>query len=114
MIMSTISFKAIVSGKQIFNDPIGEKCIKIDLIEEREIPPPILIAQGQQSELMKEISPILQQVLRSMPITKQNKIVIPRLTIWLTMDEWELLHPKPEIGDEIDVIVSHKSINIKK
>lgn len=113
--MSTISFKATLVGKNLVSDPFGGKNVKLELVEEREMPMPILIeGQGSRQELARELAPIVRQVVRSLPFTRSGKVSIPRLTLWLTEDEWERLEPKPDIGDEVLVVVKGRNIEIQK
>jgi len=108
-----IRFKAIVSSKSIVRNPQGEKMIKIELVEERELPPPVFYS-SKDSELAREVLPIVQQVMRVLPVQPPSSIPIPRLTLWLTEDEWEALNPKPEVGEKIVVIVSGSTIKVAR
>lgn len=110
-----VSFKAIVSNISLVDNPWGEKSIRIDLTEERELPGPILVQPGRKdSTLAKEVMPIISQVLRSMPGLSINKVRIPRLTIYLTEDEWDKIIDKPHIGDVIIVSFYNNKVDIKK
>ncbi|MEM3615290.1 MAG: arcadin 1 [Candidatus Methanomethylicia archaeon] len=106
-----VKFKAVVAGKNIIRAPNGEKMIKIDLVEEQESPPPVFYST-QESELAKDVLPIMQQVLRMMPMPFSGPFQLPRLTIWLTEDEWDRLEPKPEVGEILTITVSSGEIKI--
>jgi len=108
-----VKFKAVVAGKNVIRAPNGEKMFRIDLVEEQESPPPVFYS-SQESDLAKDVLPIMQQVLRMMPIPLSTSLQIPRLTLWLTEDEWGMLEPKPELGDVLTVIVSSGEIKIFK
>jgi len=106
-----VKFKAIVSSKSIVRNVQGEKMIKIELVEERELPPPVFYSSSN-SEIAREVLPIVKQVMQVMPVRPPSSISIPRLTLWLTEDEWEALNPKPEVGERITVIISGSTIKI--
>lgn len=108
-----VKFKAVVAGKNVIRAPSGEKMFRIDLVEEQESPPPVFYS-SQESDLAKDVLPIMQQVLRMMPIPLSTSLQIPRLTLWLTEDEWGMLEPKPELGDVLTVVVSSGEIKIFK
>lgn len=108
-----VKFKAVVAGKNVVKAPNGEKMFRIDLVEEQESPPPVFFS-SQDSELAKDVLPIMQQVMRMMPIPLSTALQIPRLTLWLTEDEWSMLEPKPELGDSLTVIISGGKIKIFK
>ena len=38
---------------------------------------------------------------------------MPRLTLWLTEDEWDKLEPKPEIGDEVEVLIEGNKVTLR-
>ncbi|MCD6510306.1 MAG: arcadin 1 [Thermoprotei archaeon] len=110
--MPEVSFRAVLVGKNVVSDPFGGKNIKLELIEEREVPMPMII-EGRGQELAREIAPIVRQVMRSLPFTGAGRIAVPRLTIWLTEDEWDRLEPKPDIGDELIITIKSKNIEIR-
>ncbi len=107
-----IKIKAILTSKSFTTDIMGEKYIRLELAEEREIPGPVVVQSGKGNGLAREIVPVISQVLRSMPVFGGRRAMIPRLTLLLTEDEWEKLPEKPDIGDEITIIVSSESISI--
>lgn len=109
----SVMFKAIVTSKSMVTDALGNRGVRLDLTEEREAPPPVLISPGgSTSSLAREVAPIISQVMQSLPFTRPGKIPLQRLTLWLTEDEWEKLEQKPEIGDEVEVKISRSSISI--
>lgn len=107
-----IKFKAMVSSKSMIHDPQGGRMIKIELVEERELPPPVLYS-SKNSEIAREVLPVVQQVLRVMPFKPPISVAVPRLTLWLTEDEWDALDPKPEVGGEVVVVVSSSRVEVK-
>lgn len=107
-----IKFKAMVSSKSMIRDPQGGRMIKIELVEERELPPPVFYS-SKDSEIAREVLPVVQQVLRIMPFRPPSSLSVPRLTIWLTEDEWDALDPKPEVGSEVTVVVSSSRVEVK-
>ena len=108
-----IKFKAIVTSKTMYNDPLGGRGVKIELAEERELPPPVVMSRGETSDLLKEVMPIVSQIIQSLPFTRGGKVTIPRMTIWLSEEEWDRLEPKPDIGDEVEVVMSSSNVTIK-
>ncbi|MCS7139640.1 MAG: arcadin 1 [Candidatus Nezhaarchaeota archaeon] len=107
-----IKFKAVVISKSIYGDPMGGKGVKIELAEERELPPPIFMSRGEGSEIMKEVMPLVSQIVQALPFTRGGKVTVPRLMLWLSEDEWDKLEPKPDIGDEVEVVVSSGRVTI--
>jgi len=109
-----VLIKAVVSNISIIDNPWGEKMIKLDLTEERETPGPVMIQRDGRDDIAKEIMPIVSQVLKSMPMFGvQGKVRVPRLTLYLTEDEWEKLLEKPTIGEIIEIKIQDKKISIK-
>jgi len=110
-----IKFRATISNISIIDNPWGEKAVRIDLTEERELPGPVVAQRGQQNEISREIVPILSQVIRSIPVFgATGKVRVPRLTIYLTEDEWEKFIEKPSIGDVIEVEIDSGKVKVKK
>ncbi|OYT31664.1 MAG: hypothetical protein DRJ32_01250 [Thermoprotei archaeon] len=112
--MIEVKFKAILTSKSIIKDPLGENMIKLELMEEKDIPGPVIIHQKKDDTLSREIAPVISQIMKSLPIFSGGKFTVPRLTILLTEDEWDRLPEKPEIGDIIEVVIKSKMIEIKK
>jgi len=108
-----IRFKAIVTSKTMYNDPLGGRGVKIELAEERELPPPVVMSRGEASELLKDVMPIVSQIVQSLPFTRGGKVIFPRVTIWLSEEEWDKLEPKPDIGDEVEVSISPSGVTIR-
>ncbi len=108
-----VKVKVTLVSKSLINDPFGEKLIKLEFAEEREMPGPIIVQQGN-NPLMKDIIPIVSQVLRSMPFFAGRKATIQRLVLYLTEDEWDKITDKPDIGDEVTVVIKGRKIEIKK
>lgn len=108
-----ITFKATVTSKSLITDPLGDRGVRLDLTEEKEAPPPVMVSSEEStSSLVREVAPIISQVMRSLPFTRPGKIPFQRLTLWLTEDEWEKLEQKPEIGDEVEVKITKSIISI--
>ncbi|MCS7386108.1 MAG: arcadin 1 [archaeon GB-1867-005] len=108
-----IKFKALVAGKSIVRDVQGGKLIKIELVEERELPPPVFYS-SKDSEIAREVLPIVKQVIQAMPFKPPSSLTVPRLTLWLTEDEWDALDPKPEVGEQVTVIVTGSTIKVSR
>ncbi|RLE82468.1 MAG: hypothetical protein DRJ51_01395 [Thermoprotei archaeon] len=108
--MGELSFKAIIASKTLITSPLGEHLVKLELMEEREMPGPIVAAQNSSTELMREIMPIVNQVMRS--LVPKAKITMPRLTLFLTEDEWDSIVRKPDIGEEVDVKIKEDESGI--
>jgi len=113
-VMPKVTFKAVLVSKSMLSDPFGGKLIKLELVEEREIPSPIMIeSRGPGAELAREIAPVVQQVIRALPFGPRGKAAMPRVTLWLTEDEWDRLEPKPDIGDELEVSIEGGRVSIR-
>lgn len=107
-----IKFKAVVLSKSMYNDPLGGRGVKIELAEEKETPPPVVMSRGESSDLVKDVMPIVNQILQSLPFARGGKVTFPRMIVWLSEEEWEKLEPKPDIGDEVEVAISSSKITI--
>ena len=113
--VSKIIIKAVVSNISIIDNPWGEKMIKLDLTEERETPGTVMIQKGGRNDIAREIMPIVSQVLKSMPMFgTQGKVRIPRLTLYLTEDEWDKILNKPTIGEIIEIELNDKKISVRQ
>ena len=108
-----IKFRAIVTSKTMYGDPLGGRGVKIELAEERELPPPIVMSRGEVSDLLKDVVPVVSQIIQSLPFTRGGKVTFPRMTIWLSEEEWDRLEPKPDIGDEVEVVISSSNVTIR-
>ena len=109
-----VKFKAVVVSKAMFNDPLMGKGIRIELAEERELPPPVMISQSREAaELARQVMPLVSQVLQALPFTRQGRATMPRVTLWLTEDEWEGLESKPDVGDEVEVVLKSGRLEFK-
>lgn len=109
-----VKFKAVVVSKTLLNDPVLGKGIKIEMAEERDLPPPVMISQNREgAEWARQVMPIVSQVLQAIPFARQGKATFHRVTLWLTDDEWERLEPKPDIGDEVEVVVKGGSLKFR-
>lgn len=113
MVRLEVRFKPVVVSKSLVNDPLMGKSVKIELAEEREVPPPVMISQGEGGELVRQVMPIVSQVMQILPFTRQGRASFPRLILWLTEDEWERLDPKPEVGEEVEVIVEGGVVKVR-
>lgn len=112
-----VSFKGYVISKTLMPDPLGNKLIKIDIVEERETPGPIVTGADESAMMAREVMNMMQQVLKSMPLLNQalgNKVMVPRVTIWLTDDEIEYLGGKLDVGDYVEINIQNGSISIKR
>jgi len=112
--LSAVRFKAMVTNISIIDTPWGERVVKVDLTEERETPSAIVLP-AEQSEVAREIMPVVSQILRSMPFFgAAGKARLPRLSLYLTEEEWESLLEKPTIGDLMEVEVARGSLKVRK
>ncbi|PCN50157.1 hypothetical protein B6U99_05935 [Candidatus Geothermarchaeota archaeon ex4572_27] len=109
-----VKFKAVVVSKTLFNDPLMGKGVRLELAEERELPPPVMIAQSREgAELARQVMPILSQVMQALPFMRHGKATVPRMTLWLTEEEWDSLDPKPDIGDEVEVVLEPGAVRLR-
>lgn len=105
--------KGVVVSKQLVSDPIGTRYIKIDVVEEKDLPGPLVMSppDEQAAQVAREIMPLVTQIVKSLPFSL-NKIAVPRLTIWLTDEEAESLG-EIDVGDAVDIVIEQGSIKIK-
>lgn len=105
--------KGVVVSKQLVSDPTGTRYIKIDVVEERDLPGPLIMSppDEQAAQMAREIMPLVTQIVKSLPFSL-NKIAVPRLTIWLTDEEAESLG-EVDVGDTVDIMIEQGSIKIK-
>lgn len=110
--MATI--RGVVVSKQLVYDPTGARYIKIDVVEERELPGPVAAfsAQDEQTaQLMREVMPLVTQIVRSLPFGG-GKIAVPRLTLWLTDEEVEVFGDI-DVGDVVLISVEKGEIRVR-
>ena len=109
-----VKFRAVVTNISIVDSPWGERMVKIDLTEDRETPSTVVMPTNQ-SELAREIAPVLTQIFRSMPLFGMgSRARLPRLSIYLTEEEWDRLIEKPTIGDLMEVEVAKGYVKLRK
>lgn len=112
--MAEVVFRATLVSKALIQDPVEGEGVKLELAQEKSMPPPMILSRGEESEIAREVAPIVQQVVRSMPFGPRGKIRVPRMTLWLTREEWDRLEPKPDIGDEVEVRVLASGVEIRR
>jgi len=110
----SVRFRAVVTNISIVDTPWGERVVKVDLTEERETPSTVIVP-AEQSELARELAPVISQLIRAMPFFGGgSKARLPRLSLYLTEDEWERLTARPTIGDVMEVEVAKSSLKVHK
>ena len=78
--------------------------IRLDFAEERPAPP----VMTPRDSIVGEIMPIIERTIQALsPITSAQ--MMPRMTLWLTDDEWDSLDRKPEVGEEVTVIITDEN-----
>ena len=112
-----LSFRGYVLSKAITYDSLGNKLIKIDIVEEREIPGPIIAGSDEVARIAREVMPLVQQLLKSMPLPglaiAGGKIPIPRITLWLSEEEAEMFG-KLDVGDYVEVRIEEGKVEIRR
>ncbi|WP_054856631.1 arcadin 1 [Vulcanisaeta sp. JCM 16159] len=112
-----ITIKGYVVSKTLVTDPTGSKMIAIQIVEERETPGPVITGTDEASQMMRDVMPLVQQLLRSMPMVgplMSGKVPIPRLLIWLNEDEAEALGPKLDVGDAVEIRIDNGKMELVK
>ncbi|MFN7105837.1 MAG: arcadin 1 [Pyrobaculum sp.] len=107
------AIKGVVVSKQLVYDPAGAKYIKVDIIEEKELPGPVAAFSThdeQTAQLMREVMPLVSQIVRSLPFGG-GRMTIPRVTLWLTDEEIEAFGDI-DVGDVVLVTVKGGEIVI--
>ncbi len=111
------SFRGYVLSKAITYDLLGNKLIKIDIVEERELPGPVIAGSDEMTRIAREVMPLVQQLLKSVPIPglslSTGKVPIPRISVWLTEEEAEMLG-RVDVGDYVEVYVEEGKIEIRR
>jgi len=112
-----ISFRGYVLSKAITYDLLGNKLIKIEIVEERELPGPVIAGSDELTRIAREVMPLVQQLLKSVPIPGLSltggKVPIPRISLWLTEEEAEMLG-RIDVGDYVEVLVEQGKIEIRR
>ncbi|NPA23780.1 MAG: arcadin 1 [Crenarchaeota archaeon] len=115
--MTKLSFRGYVLSKSIVYDLSGGRMVKIDIVEERELPGPVIAGSDEIARLAREVMPLVQQLLKSMPFpglgTTGGKLPIPRITLWLTEDEVEALG-RLDVGDYVEVMIQEGKIEVRR
>jgi len=110
----SVKFRAVVTNISILDTAWGERVVKVDLTEERETPSTVIVP-AEQSELARELAPVISQLMRAMPFFGgSGKARLLRLSLYLTEDEWERLTARPTIGDVMEVEVAKSSLKVRK
>ncbi|MFB6490426.1 MAG: arcadin 1 [Thermoproteus sp. AZ2] len=107
------SIRGVVVSKQLVADPTGVKYIKIDIVEEKDLPGPVIMSapDEQAAQMARDIMPLVSQIVRSLPFSL-GKIAVPRVTLWLTEEEAESFGDI-DVGDSVEVSIAQGSIQIK-
>lgn len=109
-----VRFKAVVTNISIVDTYWGEKVVKVDLTEERETPSTVIMP-AEQSELAREIAPMISQIFRAIPLFgASGRARLPRLSLYLTEEEWEKLTERPTIGDLMEVEIGKGHVGLRK
>ncbi len=112
-----ISFRGYVLSKSLTYDALGNRIVKIDIVEEKEIPGPVIAGSDEMTRLAREVMPLVQQLLKSIPFPglggTSGKVPIPRITLWLTEEEMEIFG-RADVGDYVEVSISNGKIEIRK
>ncbi len=110
----TVKIHAVVISKTLVTDHLGNKLVKVDIAEEHEMPSPVFTVDNREAaSIMRDIAPVLQQVLRSLPFMGR-KYMMPRVTLWFTEEEWESFSPKPEVGDVVEIVIENGTVKIRR
>ncbi len=108
------SIRGVVVSKQLVYDATGVRYIKIDVIEERELPGPVAAfstQDEQMAQIVREVMPLVSQIVRSLPFGG-GKVAVPRVTLWLTDDEVESFG-EIDVGDVVLISVRGGEILLK-
>ncbi len=108
--------RGYVLSKSIVNDPLGGKLIRIEIVEEKEIPGPVVAGSDEVVRLAREVLPLVQQFIRAIPMASMllsNKVPIPRVTIWLSEEEADRLG-HVDVGDNVEIVVESYRLEIRR
>lgn len=102
-------FKGVVVSKTMVQDPTGTKYIKIDVVEEKELPSAMFFSESSEvSSIARDVIPLLNQILRSLPFTG-GKVQVPRVTIWFTEEEIEEMG-NIDVGDVVEIYIERSKV----
>jgi hypothetical protein len=110
-----VPIRGYVMSKSVVYDPTGNRMIMIQVVEEKEVPGPVFTGEGAQA--MRDVLPLVQQLLRSMPMLGPlmgNKVPVPRIVVWLTEEEAEALGPKLDVGDAVEIRIENGKLELSK
>ncbi len=108
------AMRGIVISKQIVYDPLGTRYIKVEIVEERDVPSPIIMSDSPEvASIAREVMPLVTQIVRSMPFTGPNRITVPRVTLWLTDEEMESFGDL-DVGDYVEMELGGGRLTLKK
>jgi len=107
------SFKGIVVSKTMVQDPTGTRYVKIDVMEEKDLPTAVFFSESPEvSSIARDVVPLVNQLLRSLPFLS-GKIQVPRATIWFTEEEIEEVG-SIDVGDVVEVSIERGRVVIAK
>ena len=100
----SVEIKAILIGKNMVR--MGDSWfIKLDFAEEKPQPP----LMAPRDSIARDIMPIIEQTFRVLNPNITSQSMVPRMTLWLTDDEWDAVERKPEVGEEVTIVVMDKN-----
>lgn len=90
-----------------------EEMVRIDIYERVDVPNMIVASPQTNNPKVKEMQEFVVGVLQSIQLPLMNqKTYIPRVSIFLTSDEWDKIYSKPTVGDNIIVEIEENKIVI--
>jgi|GEM_PF-5404600 len=104
--------KVKISRIEAIKDPTGKTGIRVDFVEEKKLPHGIVI-QGQSEEAR-----MVQNIVRALrqsglpPFQVQQDVVVPRLVLFLSDEEREVLRIPLEAGKYYYIELKEGTINI--
>jgi len=84
------------------NDPYGNEFVCIEFATEAERPPSLIQLPKDAPQELSMVMPIITQIPKMFP---QVKAYTNRLTLLLTVSEWERLKRKFQFGEEVEIKV---------
>jgi hypothetical protein len=106
-------FRVRVNKIESIRDLDGNLGKRIELLEEREIPP--RFAVRPHSEEAQVVQDVLQAMQQQMPMfAPRTQLAIPKIILFLTEQEYESLGIEFDVNQVYDITLENQSVRFKK
>jgi len=101
--MGEVTFHCKATSIHPASDPYGNEYVCVEFTIEAQRPPSVVQIPANLPQEISAVVPIISQIPKMLP---QAKAYAHRLTIYLTVQEWERLQRRYHFGDEAEVKIS--------